>query len=95
MRELKVPYSVECFSSGEGLLKRLGDKYSFDLIYLDIKLEGLSGIDIGKRLREQFHNTRTLLIYISACEEMVRELFECMTFRFLSKPIDPVKFQDI
>lgn len=91
---LQVPYTAEYFLSGEDLIKQLNKGGSYDLIYLDISMKKLSGIDVGKYVREQLLNRRTLLIFISSYEERAKELFECWTFRFLVKPIDQEKFTE-
>lgn len=87
-----IEYSTECFLSGEDLLKKLNAGYFFDLIYLEISMEGISGIDVAKQLRERLCNVKTLLIFISSYEEKTIELFEYNTFRILIKPIDQDKF---
>lgn len=87
-----LPYSVEGFLSGEALLETLCEGKFFDIIYLDIGLEGISGIEVGKTIREQLCNKKTLLIFITSYEDKMKDIFECNTFRFLSKPINPEKF---
>lgn len=87
-----IEYSTKCFLSGENLLKQLNAGDFFDLIYLEAGMEGISGIDVAKQLREQLCNMKTLLIFISSYEEKAIELFEYNTFRFLIKPIDQDKF---
>lgn len=87
-----IECSTECFLSSKDLLKQLNAGCFFDLIYLDICLKGISGIDVAKQLRERLCNMKTLLIFVSSYEEKAKELFECNTFRFLLKPIDQDKF---
>lgn len=90
--KIPIPYSTKCFLSGEELMEQLQGGCFFDIIYLDISMKGISGIDVGKQLRERFCNNKTLLIFISSFEEKAKELFECNTYRFLIKPIEQVKF---
>lgn len=87
-----LPYFLEGFLSGEDLLAKLTRGVVFDIIYLGIGLKGLSGIEVGRRIREQFHDSRTLFIFIASSEEKAKELFECNTFRLLLKPIDQSTF---
>lgn len=89
-----LPYAVEGFLSGEALLKRLYEGKFFDIIYLDISMEGISGVEVGKEIREQIRDRRTLLIFMTSFEERAREVFECNTFRFLSKPVNREKFAE-
>ena len=44
LEERRVPFRVEGFSSGAALLERGGD---FDLLLLDIRMEGMDGMETG------------------------------------------------
>ena len=59
---------IEVFYSGEDLCQPLKENIYFDIIYLDIELKLMTGIDVGKRIREVFLNESTLLTYISGKE---------------------------
>jgi len=54
----------------------------------------ISGVDIGAILRQQFQNTRTILIYISAYDSRAKEVFYFNAIRFLAKPIEPKLFRE-
>lgn len=88
---LSIPYNMEWFPSGEDLLGRLYRGSMFDMIYLDINM---GGIEVGKHLRNQLCDMKTLLIFISPCEEKAADLFECNTFRLLIRPIRQEKFTE-
>ncbi len=49
MEELKIPCRVEQFYSGKELLGALG---RFDLIFLDILMDGMDGMETARRCRE-------------------------------------------
>ena len=49
MEEMQIPCSVELFRSGEELLEALG---KFDLIFLDILMNGMDGMETARRCRE-------------------------------------------
>lgn len=62
----------------------------YDIIYLDIELGSLNGVQVARKIREQ--NKNIILIFISAYDSYLRELFEVNTFRFIDKPINEATF---
>ncbi|MDS1008680.1 LytR/AlgR family response regulator transcription factor [Clostridium sporogenes] len=79
-------YDIEEFSSGEQLI--FSDIY-FDIVFLDIKMDKFSGIDIAKHMRE--NNNDTKIVFITAFEEYVFEAFDVAAFHYLMKPVDEKK----
>lgn len=82
---LKV--QVDIFGSGEKLLKVLESKALYDIIFLDIDLVTISGVDIGKKLRDELENESTKLIYISSKTSYAMQLFKTRPIDFLIKPL--------
>lgn len=58
-----------------------------DLIYLDIKLENMNGVELGHRIRENYKDYITKIAYISAEEGYDRQLLEVQPLTFLAKPL--------
>jgi two-component system response regulator (stage 0 sporulation protein F) len=54
-------YTVKCAASGEEALDTLG-KESFDVVLLDIKLSGMSGIETLKRIKDMNPNLIVIMI---------------------------------
>ena len=81
---------IEVFFSGVSLEKAILSCSQYDLIFLDIEMEKLNGIEVARHIRE-VDNT-VLIIYISGYEQYLKELFEVEPFRFLSKPLDKKNF---
>lgn len=87
---------ISVFLSGNALVKEYQNGNSFDLIFLDIEMEGMDGIETARQIREQDYHV--LIVYISSHDEYLRQLFEAEPFRFLKKPVSydefcPVFFQ--
>ena len=70
--------------SGEELLKLLPQK-SADVILLDIKLPGMSGIEISRRLRNDYPNIKILIITSETTIEIIQELLVIGIDGFISK----------
>ena len=63
----------------------------FDVIFLDMEMEGKTGIEVGKWLREIRKNEKTEIIYMAEDERHVVELFQNRPFDFLLKPLTEKK----
>lgn len=59
-----------------------------DLIFLDIKMPGINGIDFARNIHKN-----TLIIFTTAYSEYALDSYEVDAVDYLVKPIDPVKFR--
>ena len=80
------------FYDGEGLIKELESDF-FDVIFLDIKMNELSGIDVSRLIRTTMGNEATQIVYISGNTEYAIEVFDFDPFHFLPKPLDEEKIE--
>ncbi len=78
------------YETGDGLLAAGGQ---FDLVFLDIQMDGTDGIETAKILRER--NEDTILIFITGIREYVFEAFDVAAFHYLLKPIEEDKFHEV
>lgn len=78
---------IEIFESGESLCRRLQFNSFFDLIFLDIELVGINGVEIGLKIRNELLNETTQIVYVSWKEDYYKLLFEVRPNNFLLKPI--------
>ncbi len=81
---------MEIFATGEELLAA-GQK--FDLIFIDIQLEGINGIETARLYREQ--QQEGLIIFLADTREYVLEAFDVSAFHYLLKPIEECKFMQV
>lgn len=79
-------YQVDTAQSGEEAL-RLASQEKFDLAVLDIRMPGLSGVDLAHALKQ---SGDTPFVFLSAYgdENVVREATEAGALGFLTKPVD-------
>lgn len=81
-----IEMTIEVYSDGNELWNDLIAGVNFDILYLDIEMVYLSGIDVARKIRAQ--NMDSIIIYISNYENYFIELFEVEPFRFIKKPVD-------
>lgn len=79
--------NVEVFYSGEELVKYMSEGEHFDLIFLDIELRLMNGVEVGRMIREDLENEEVQIVYISAKQQYAMELFAFRPMNFLVKPI--------
>jgi DNA-binding LytR/AlgR family response regulator len=79
----QMPYQLKRFHSGEELLEA---KEVFELLFLDIALGGINGIQVGKLIRETNHNAKIIYTtsYKQYCKQAVNRVH---AFAYLVKPI--------
>lgn len=87
IRRQRPDCEVECFYTGRRFLET---REHFDILLLDIQMEGMSGIDVAKVLRIRKENT--ILIFVTALKEYVFEAFDVSAFHYLLKPVSEEKF---
>lgn len=79
---------TQVFYSGEELCRFLETGQGFDLIFLDIELKLINGIEVGKRIREELDNQILQIVYISGKDSYYKDLFDVRPMHFLHKPIE-------
>ncbi len=86
-RKENVEIMVSVWNTGEALYQDLADKKPIDLLFLDIELVSTSGIQIGKRIRNELENPDISIAYISSKSSYALELFKIHPIDFLIKPV--------
>lgn len=74
--------TVECFSNGNELLYQAGNRI-FDIVYLDIEMPGIDGIETAEKLQQI--NSGTLVIFVSSYSCYISKAFKINAFQFLIK----------
>ena len=87
--EIRPEFEVSLFSSGDELIK--ADK-SFDLIFLDIEMPQLDGMETAKIMRK--NQKDEYIIFLTSHSELMAEAFKVKAFRFLRKPIELDAFRE-
>lgn len=83
----KIAIEIGIFYTGEALCKN-PEIETFDVIFLDIELERMNGIEVGRFIRNELKNPKIQIIYISGKQLYAMELFKVQPFDFLIKPLN-------
>jgi two-component system, sensor histidine kinase and response regulator len=87
--QVDVDYSFTYFTNGEGLVDAIGAGQDFDLLLLDLKLPGMSGLDVLTALNERDHEILTIMITAYATFETAVQATKLGAYDFLPKPFSP------
>lgn len=81
-------YQVSTLSSGEEALDTLKHN-SFDLILLDIKMDGISGMDVLTIVKEEYPDIDVIMITAFGSIPSAVQAMKSHAFDYLLKPFDP------
>lgn len=81
---------IKEYSSGEDMIC---SREAFDLYFLDIKMNSLTGIETAKKIR--LKNKESGIIFITALREYIFEAFDVQAFHYLIKPVEKEKLIEV
>lgn len=84
---LNLRVHVDVWFSGETIREYLEKGNHIDILFLDIELMHLSGIDVGNYIRYDMKDNQTQIVYISSKSNYALKLFKTHPYDFLIKPI--------
>jgi len=75
-------FEIKEFRTGRELID---SRIKFDIIFLDIEMPELNGMDTAKKLRKL--SVGSIIIFLTSHIEYIQDAFKVKAFRFLSKPV--------
>ena len=87
--EIEVEGKILSFTSGEKLLEEIEE---LNILFLDIEMPKMDGIEVGKRISRKFKNCK--IIMATSRIERFKEAFKIEAFRFITKPFDKIELQE-
>lgn len=89
---LGISYRILEYDSGEALFSHPEREY-LDILFLDIELKQMNGMETAKNLRKR--NSHTLLIFVTAYPDFVFQGYEVHAFHYILKPYEEHKIQAV
>jgi DNA-binding LytR/AlgR family response regulator len=87
-RENELPIQASAFSSGEELLA--GDYSKFDIIFLDIEMPGLSGMETAEEIRRR--DADVVLVFVTNITQYAIQGYSVGALDYVLKPINYYTF---
>lgn len=78
-KQKNIECRIEVFDKGEDIV----DNNRFDMIFLDMEMTGLTGLDTAKIIRKT--NEDTAIVFLTSHEEIIKKTFEVRAYRFIEK----------
>lgn len=91
---LNLDANIQIYNNGESLCDKLEANIFYDLIFLDIELITMSGMDIGSFIRNDLQNQVMQIIYVSSKQGYAMKLFKTRPMDFLLKPIEETQVEE-
>ncbi len=86
-------FEVSDFSHAEELLEYYKNGGYFDIVFIDIELKGLNGIEAAEKIRETA--PETIIIFVSGHSDYIFEAFRIEALHFLVKPVSDTEFSEV
>ncbi len=90
LEEMKISCIIRQFGNGRELLQA---PESFDIVFLDIMMHGMDGMETAQIFREKAYDK--ILIFVSSSREYVFEAYDVEAFQYLLKPVDNRKLKNV
>ena len=90
LEEMKISCTIRQYNSGRELLRAQED---FDIIFLDIIMRDLDGIQTAQLVRGKAYDR--ILIFLSSSRDYVFDAYDVEAFQYLLKPLDGHKLRKV
>ena len=89
LKQKGLTFRIECFPTGERLLKDKIQLDTFDLVILDVEMTGLDGISVAKAIRA--NNTKVNIAFLSAHMTYSTDGYRVNAVRYFLKDKDDLR----
>lgn len=87
-----VEARIDLYKNGFAFLRSFQDR-PYDLVFFDIEMPEIDGITLAKKLRKI--SSDVPIIFLTSHIEYALEGYEVNALRYLTKPVDPNKLNDV
>jgi two-component system LytT family response regulator len=96
LRRLLSPYpqiTIQAEASTAEQALELMQQQVFDLVFLDIQMPGLSGLQLAPQLQNQSQQKQCRFVFCTAFEQYALDAFELNAVDYLLKPVAPERLE--
>ena len=85
--------NIETYASAESFLLQYEECKDYKILLLDVKMSGMSGIDLAKKIRQNQDNAE--IFFITSHFEFIGEGYEVDALHYLVKPVKVSKMDEV
>lgn len=93
--ELHIQVEIDVFYSGRQLCDHIKDGKIYDVIFLDIEMDDVSGLMASEYIRKTMQDDGVQIVYISGKTQYAMKLFQYSPLDFLVKPVEKPRLKQI
>lgn len=86
-KDRNLDFKIDAFIDGNSAINL--DSY-YNIAFLDIEINGVSGLDIAKKLKE--NNKRVIIFFITNYKKYIDDAMNLFALRFFEKPFEQFRF---
>ena len=90
IQKIQPDSRITIYNSGQSFLAA---EKPFELVYLDIQMEGMSGMEAAREFRKA--QPDAVLIFVTGAKEYALEAFDVSAFHYLLKPLEEARFTQV
>ncbi len=87
-------FQVETAETGHAAIQKM-DRGPYDIILLDLKMPGMDGIEVQKKVREIDRGATIIILTAYASVETAVEALKLGAFDYVTKPVDPDELSNL
>lgn len=76
-------YEIDCFESGEALLEKSAERFDYSIVFLDVNMKEMDGIETASAIRKLFPDT--YIVFVTAYITYALDGYKVDAVRFLLK----------
>ncbi|MCM1245643.1 MAG: LytTR family DNA-binding domain-containing protein [Roseburia sp.] len=80
---------IQVFSNAEAFYFEWEENRTWDVLFLDIQMPGISGIELAKKIRAE--DDTTAILFVTGLTDHMQEGYEVSALHYLIKPVDEEK----
>ena len=78
-----IKAAVDCYNNGKVLLDEVNDGRRYDIYVLDVEVPGISGVELGRKLREI--SEVSFILFLTAYPQYAIEGYDSRAYQYILK----------